>query len=154
MHQIQICLLWYLSMAWKTNYQESQWFIPSASDRTLLCNCWGSFPREGLLAIFAAWLLKLVARPNLWAHVGVPGGWPWPGFSLLASSLWEQLPSCHGHFWRALLSQLERQTLCCFLVEIISWSLPPLELYKSNSELFEWSLPGIYRSFDQSSVFM
>lgn len=36
-----------LSMAWKMNYQASQWFIPLAPHKTLLCNCLLGKPPKG-----------------------------------------------------------------------------------------------------------
>lgn len=65
----------------------------------------------------------------------------------LPTPFWKQPSGCDEHCWRFCSGSLKRQTrwFCCFLSEIIYWSLPPLELHKSNSELFEWASDGAFR---------
>lgn len=124
------------------NYQESQWLIPLGPDRTLLCNCWEGFPREGLLAIFAAnpgetWVCR-EADPGLGsASCSFPAG--------------DSRPAVMGISGGPCSFRLKRQThpLCCLLLEITHWSLPPLELYKFNSELFELEPSWISRVLRQ-----
>lgn len=88
--------------------QASQWFIPLAPHKTLLCNCLlGSLPREG-----ACNLHSLITKVGGLVNPGDTCGcsrrrllaWVQPPVSFL----WEHLPSCREIFRRTLLSQLEK----------------------------------------------
>ena len=71
-------------MAWKMNYQASQWFIPLALHKTLLRNCLlGKPPKGGALqsskSDYQSWW---PGQP--WGHTWVfQEADFWPGFSLL-----------------------------------------------------------------------
>lgn len=85
--------------------------------------------------------------------LGADPGWVQP--SSFCSFLWNSCPAVMGISVGLCLVSSKRHTLIgLFSVGSHLLIQPPLEMYRSNSELFEWNLPGFYRVFDQFSVFV
>lgn len=128
------------------NYQESQWLIPLAPDRTLLCNCWEGFPRGregGLLAIFAA-------KPEAtWVCREVDAG-----LGSASSSFPLGRPAVMGISGGPCSFRLKRQTHPC---AVFCWkSLTDLcHLSSCTIQSFlNWSPPGFRGSLDRCSVYI